>query len=111
MRNHLIITLILGFTLTNISFAQMPLTYQENMTKAGEFFETEDWAALNTHLDAAQAIRPYSLYVWKNRVLILMGRCASFEPSPSVVYPWIYPVTRRWKRSPPSRNSRQSPPE
>jgi len=69
MRNHLIITLILGFTLTNISFAQTPLTYQENMEKAGAFYESEDWAALNTHLDAAQVIRPYSLYVWKNRIL------------------------------------------
>ncbi len=69
MPNHLIITLLLSFALTNTGFAQTPLTYQENMAKAGEFFETEDWAALNTHLDAAQAIRPYSLYVWKNRVL------------------------------------------
>lgn len=64
--------LCLGFLNSLIflpSAAQTELTYKEHMTKAGEAFGAEDWAALNTHLDAAQAIRPYSLYVWKNRIL------------------------------------------
>jgi hypothetical protein len=44
-------------------------SYQTIMTKAGEAFQAEDWAALNDGLDAAQALRPYSLYVWKMRIL------------------------------------------
>jgi len=44
-------------------------SYQTAMTKAREAFQTEDWAAMNDGLDMAQALRPYSLYVWKMRIL------------------------------------------
>ncbi len=44
-------------------------SYQTIMTKAGEAFRAEDWAMLNDRLNAAQAMRPYSLYVWKMRIL------------------------------------------
>jgi hypothetical protein len=44
-------------------------SYQTIMAKAGEAFQAEDWAALNDDLEAAQALRPYSLYVWKMRIL------------------------------------------
>ncbi len=50
------------------AFAQPP-SYQDHMAKAGVAFDAEDWVSLNTHLDEAQSIRPYSLYVWKNRIL------------------------------------------
>ena len=43
--------------------------YQAHMKKAGAAYEAQDWGGLNQHLDAAQALRPYSLYVWKNRIL------------------------------------------
>ncbi|MEO1135356.1 MAG: hypothetical protein AAFW68_01955, partial [Pseudomonadota bacterium] len=37
---------------------------------------SEDWATLNISLDAAQSARPYSLYVYRNRILarMLAGR-------------------------------------
>ncbi len=44
-------------------------TYQAIMATAGEAFQSEDWPALNDALAAAQALRPYSLYVWKMRIL------------------------------------------
>ncbi len=44
-------------------------SYQTIMTKAGEAFRAEDWVALNDRLNTAQALRPYSLYVWKMRIL------------------------------------------
>ncbi len=49
--------------------AAQPVTYQDHVNAAGEAFQSEDWTALNTHLDSAQEIRPYSLYVYRNRVL------------------------------------------
>lgn len=52
------------------------LGYADFMRQARDAFADEDWAALNDSLDAAQALRPYSLYVWKNRILArqLAGR-------------------------------------
>jgi|GEM_PF-2008439 len=44
-------------------------TYQDIMAKAGAAFQAEDWAALEERLSEAQALRPYSLYIWKNRIL------------------------------------------
>lgn len=46
------------------------------MTAAAAAFEGEDWAALDSALENAQQLRPYSLYVWKNRILakILLGK-------------------------------------
>jgi hypothetical protein len=56
--------------------AQEQLTYQEQLARAGDAFQAEDWIALNDHLDAAQEIRTYSLYVWRNRIIarMLAGR-------------------------------------
>ncbi len=50
--------------------------YQQSMERAGEAFEAEDWPALNEALDAAQAVRPWSLYIYRNRILarMLAGR-------------------------------------
>jgi hypothetical protein len=69
MARCFITTTLFYLAITCVSLAQEPLSYQENMEKAGESFETQDWRALNTYLDAAQEIRPYSLYIWKNRIL------------------------------------------
>ena len=49
--------------------AQAPYSYDAHMTRAGEAFQGEDWVAFITELEAAQTIRPYSLYVWRNRIL------------------------------------------
>ncbi len=49
--------------------AAKPPTYQDNMVAAREAFADEDWTDMAAHLDAAQLLRPYSLYVMKNRVL------------------------------------------
>ena len=46
--------------------------YQESMAAAGQAFEDNDWPALNQALDNAQAARPYSLYIYRNRILALM---------------------------------------
>jgi hypothetical protein len=56
--------------------AQTPPAYQETMATAGKAFQESDWPALNDALDAAQAARPYSLYVYRNRILarMLAGR-------------------------------------
>ncbi|MEZ5921929.1 MAG: hypothetical protein R3C60_11320 [Parvularculaceae bacterium] len=50
-------------------------TYRDYMAAAATAFESEDWAALDIALENAQQLRPYSLYVWKNRILakILLG--------------------------------------
>ncbi|WDI31362.1 hypothetical protein PUV54_15540 [Hyphococcus flavus] len=46
------------------------------MSLASDAFRAEDWDALNTHLDAAQELRAYSLYLWRNRILarVMAGR-------------------------------------
>ena len=67
-KNLLAIAVCIVAMVNGPAFAQTS-SYQDNMTKAGAAFDAEDWPSLNTHLDAAQAIRPYSLYVWKNRIL------------------------------------------
>ncbi|WP_425409075.1 SMP-30/gluconolactonase/LRE family protein [Hyphococcus sp.] len=61
-----------ALALAGAAAAQAPQTYQDHMARAGEAFQSEDWAALNEHLDAAQEIRTYSLYVWRNRILARM---------------------------------------
>ena len=66
--NLLAIAVFIAAIVNGPAFAQTP-SYQDHMTKAGAAFDAEDWTSLNTHLDDAQAIRPYSLYVWKNRIL------------------------------------------
>ncbi|GJL92875.1 hypothetical protein [Hyphococcus sp.] len=43
--------------------------YRESMTRAAAAFEAEEWPALNEALDAAQSTRPWSLYVYRNRIL------------------------------------------
>lgn len=67
-------TIISAFLLSAIGIftsciAQELPSYQENMAAAGAAFQAEDWPALSDSLDAAQLIRPYSLFVMKNRVL------------------------------------------
>ena len=49
--------------------ADEPVSYDAHMAAAREAFVAEDWPALATALEAAQAYRPYSLYLTKNRVL------------------------------------------
>ncbi len=44
-------------------------TYQELMSNAGAAFQDEDWSSLTEHLNQAQILRPYSLYILKNRIL------------------------------------------
>jgi len=46
------------------------------MNQASAAFDAEDWPTLNEALDAAQASRPWSLYVYRNRILarVLAGR-------------------------------------
>lgn len=75
MKSHLL-TAIAAMLFAAPAAAQGPETYQDHMALAGEAFQAEDWAALNEHLDAAQEIRTYSLYVWRNRILarMLSGR-------------------------------------
>lgn len=53
-----------------------PPAYRESMETAGRAYEAQDWAALNDALDAAQAAHPFSLYVYRNRILarLLAGR-------------------------------------
>lgn len=50
--------------------------YQESMEAAGRAYQAQAWPALNDALDAAQSARPYSLYVYRNRILarMLAGR-------------------------------------
>lgn len=64
------------FTGPLAAFAQETPSYQDSMAAAGAAFQSEDWAALNEALDAAQSVRPYSLYVYRNRILgrMLEGR-------------------------------------
>lgn len=66
---------MIAAALVSQAIAAMP-AYQESMEAAGKAYETGDWAALNDALDAAQAARPYSLYVYRNRILarMLAGR-------------------------------------
>jgi hypothetical protein len=51
-------------------------TYKDSMTSAAAAFEAEDWPALNEALDAAQNAAPWSLYVYRNRIIarMLAGR-------------------------------------
>ena len=49
--------------------AEEAFSYRDYMARADKAYKAEDWGALNNNLDAAQALRPYSLYVWKNRIL------------------------------------------
>ncbi|PQA85695.1 SMP-30/gluconolactonase/LRE family protein [Hyphococcus luteus] len=53
-----------------------PQSYRDNMAAAGKAYEDENWPALNEALNAAQAMRPWSLYVYRNRILarLLAGR-------------------------------------
>lgn len=44
-------------------------TYDRLMSDAAAAFEREDWQALAGALDRAQTLRPYSLYLTKNRIL------------------------------------------
>lgn len=47
-------------------------SYRDSMAAAGKAYERGDWSALNDALDAAQETRPYSLYVYRNRILARM---------------------------------------
>ena len=49
--------------------------YESLMASANAAFENEDWPALTIALDEAQSLRPYSLFVTRNRILAyaLMG--------------------------------------
>lgn len=49
--------------------AEGPAGYDEHINRAREAFADENWAEFALHLDAAQTFRPYSLYIWKNRIL------------------------------------------
>ncbi|MEQ8179743.1 MAG: hypothetical protein RIC52_05440 [Amphiplicatus sp.] len=51
------------------AFAQDTPDYSVIMAEAQAAFAAEDWATLSEKLDAAQAIRPYSLYLTRNRIL------------------------------------------
>ncbi|MEE2690002.1 MAG: hypothetical protein VX640_00550 [Pseudomonadota bacterium] len=51
------------------ALAQPPSDYPAIMADAQAAFEAEDWAMLAERLDAAQAIRPFSLYLTRNRIL------------------------------------------
>lgn len=75
MKQHLF-TAIAVMLFAAPAAAQEPESYQDHMALAGQAFQAEDWEALNDHLDAAQEIRTYSLYVWRNRILarMLAGR-------------------------------------
>ena len=67
-----LIILITALALSVAAHAQEPLTYQDHMNRAGVAYEANDWATLNDELDAAQSSRPYSLYVYRNRILARM---------------------------------------
>ncbi len=51
------------------ALADEPAAYDEHMAAARAAFVAEDWPGLATALEGAQAYRPYSLYLTKNRVL------------------------------------------
>lgn len=60
-----------------LSAAQaLPGAYQDSMARAAGAFQENDWPALNEALDAAQTARPYSVHVYRNRILarMLAGR-------------------------------------
>lgn len=61
--------LAVAFIAMSAARAEEPASYDDHMNRAREAFADEDWFALATHLDAAQTYRPYSLYIWKNRIL------------------------------------------
>lgn len=56
--------------------AQAQDIYRAAMNEASAAFKSEDWDTLNSSLDTAQAARPWSLYVYRNRILarMLAGR-------------------------------------
>ncbi len=54
---------------SSAAFAQEAPDYSVIMAEAQAAFAAEDWATLSQKLDAAQAIRPYSLYLTRNRIL------------------------------------------
>lgn len=49
--------------------AAEPPSYNDAMNAARAAFATEDWSTVADNLDAAQRLRPYSLYIMQNRVL------------------------------------------
>lgn len=49
--------------------AAEPQTYASIMAEAETAFAAEDWATVADRIDAAQEIRPYSLYLTRNRIL------------------------------------------
>ena len=52
------------------ALAEEHRSYETLMAEARAAFEAEDWTAAEGALDAAQAERPYSLYLTRNRILV-----------------------------------------
>lgn len=69
---RLLIAAAASLLLTNAAGATDAPDYQANMDRARAAFQAEDWPALNDALDAAQTARPWSLYVYRNRILARM---------------------------------------
>ena len=64
-----LLLLAAAFAFSSAAAAQEAADYPAIMAEAQAAFAAEDWAALAQKLDAAQAIRPYSLYLTRNRIL------------------------------------------
>ncbi len=75
MKKNLIAIAALAL-LCGAAVAQTPPDYHQSLERAGAAFEAEDWPALNDALDDAQAVLPWSLHVYRNRILarMLAGR-------------------------------------
>lgn len=69
MRRSAIAAALLAALSVGAANAADTLSYDDHMSNAREAFAREDWTALARHLDEAQKIRPYSLYIWRNRIL------------------------------------------
>lgn len=76
LRMGIIRVAVAALALASASLSAARAGYDEAMAAAGDAFNDGDWVRLNEALDAAQSERPWSLYVWKNRILarVLAGR-------------------------------------
>ncbi len=60
---------IVAVAMLGFAVAAEPPSYDETMARAQDAFASENWNALAAELDAAQRLRPYSLYLMRNRIL------------------------------------------